>query len=111
MDSRNTADIDRMFEQMDRTVAEIRRRLLGEDSWATGSDRASLWGADERAGHAGPTSAHTRLSETEDGYVFVADLPGFEREDIDLTAFDGALSISASRDVTEGDAVRTRRVD
>lgn len=37
------------------------------------------------------------LAETENAYVFKADLPGVKKEDIDITVKDGYLTVSADR--------------
>lgn len=96
MTSSNFDEINRMFEQMDRSVSGLRRRMR------EGFDATDGWRGSD---------LHKRLTETEDHYRFVADLPGFEREDIDLTVSDGVLALSASRDVAEDDVIRSRRVD
>jgi HSP20 family molecular chaperone IbpA len=95
MNSRNFDDIDRMFEQMTRAMGDLQSRV------GSGIDAAGL----------GDAGAHTRLTETEDGYRLLADVPGFEVADIDLTVADGVLALSAVRETTEGAALRSRRVD
>ncbi|WP_276254666.1 Hsp20/alpha crystallin family protein [Halomontanus rarus] len=50
------------------------------------------------------------LEDEGDAYVFVMDLPGFEKEDIDLTLEDGVLSVRAHHAVEEGaETARTTR--
>jgi HSP20 family protein len=93
MNSRNFDDIDRMFERMARAMTDLQSRV--------GSSIDGLGGAD----------AHTRLTETEDGYRLLADVPGFEVADIDLTVQDGVLALSTVRETVDGDAMRSRRVD
>lgn len=42
--------------------------------------------------------------DTDDGcYVAYADMPGFEKEDIDLRFADGSLSVEASHETSDGD--------
>lgn len=54
------------------------------------------------------------MEAVEDGYVVTADMPGFEKEDIDLRFEDGVLTIHGEFEVTEeGESVwhrRSRRV-
>ncbi|SFL24373.1 HSP20 family protein [Halogranum rubrum] len=40
------------------------------------------------------------VSETDEDVVVTADLPGYEKSDIDVTAADGRLTIAAARDET-----------
>lgn len=40
------------------------------------------------------------VSETDEHVVVTADLPGYEKSDIDVTAADGQLTLSATRDQT-----------
>lgn len=49
------------------------------------------------------------VETTGEGYVVMADLPGFEREDLDLQFADGVLSITGEIDVTEDDEGSWRR--
>jgi HSP20 family protein len=59
-----------------------------------GGDRA--WGSDRRM-------ADVDIAEYDDEFVVVADLPGYDREDIDIRAADGRLTITAERDQTMRD--------
>lgn len=51
----------------------------------------------------------TDLYETEDGYVLAAELPGFEREDIQVALEDGTLSITGRREESDRDVSFHRR--
>lgn len=46
-----------------------------------------------------PSATNLRLERTADGYVVLADLPGFQKEDIALRFEDGMLAIEATREV------------
>ncbi|WP_433626272.1 Hsp20/alpha crystallin family protein [Halomicrococcus sp. NG-SE-24] len=61
------------------------------DSAATGSEQ---WG--------------TRLVERDGEFVLVADLPGFETDDIELTFADGTLAVAASHEDGEESFARSR---
>ena len=50
-----------------------------------------MWGRDLRG-------ADVDVADYDDEFVVMADLPGYEREDIDVRAVDGRLTISAERD-------------
>jgi HSP20 family protein len=67
-------DVNRMFDEMDDSFDDLRRRI------------ASPWWAD----------SGRELIETDAGYAMVLDMPGFERDEIELTVTDGVLSVAAS---------------
>ncbi|PSQ10136.1 hypothetical protein BRC93_10585 [Halobacteriales archaeon QS_5_70_15] len=50
------------------------------------------------------------VDATDESYVVLADLPGFENEEIDLRFDDGTLHIGATHDVSDGEYARSRRV-
>lgn len=54
-------------------------------------------------GRMGRGDIHLTIEEGDDGYVVLADLPGFERDGIDLRFEDGALTIEAEHTVDEDD--------
>jgi len=62
-------------------------QFLGRASF--GGDRA--WGRDLR-------TTDIDVAEYDDEFVVMADLPGYDREDIDVRATEGRLTISAERD-------------
>ena len=43
------------------------------------------------------------IAEYDDEFVVMADLPGYDREDIDVRADDGRLTIGAERDTTDAE--------
>ncbi len=92
MTIRTFDDVNGMFGGMD-SFDDLRRRLS-----------TPLWNDD----------SGRQMIDTEDGYALVLDLPGFEREDIDVTVMDGMLTIDATIDASEmddrdADGVRTLR--
>jgi HSP20 family protein len=91
-----------MFDEMEQMFDQMRRSM--------GGMRPSF-GID---GYDFDTDSNLTLERTDDGYVVLADLPGFEKEEIDLRFDDGILSISASHEVSgEGMGAhysRSRRV-
>lgn len=50
------------------------------------------------------TDSHLSLESTDDGYLVVADLPGFDRDDLTLRFDDGVLTIQGEHDVDEESA-------
>lgn len=97
------------FEMMDRMFEQMRRTAMDDPA---GFPMAADHWADEPAGFGG--GANLRTEKTEDGYLVMADLPGFEKEDIAVRFEDGLLTISAESEATEeaDDAFsrRSRRV-
>ncbi len=51
-----------------------------------------------------------RMERTDEGYVVVADVPGFEREEIDLRFADGVLTVEAETETETGTTTRSRHV-
>ncbi|WP_435155638.1 Hsp20/alpha crystallin family protein [Haladaptatus sp. DFWS20] len=80
-------DMDRMFEQM----------------------RSRMWGVSDPRGD-GRRGTHIDLKEHDGQFVLVADLPGFEKEEIDLTFSDDVLTVSAKHEVTGDDFSRAREL-
>jgi HSP20 family protein len=62
-----------------------------------GGDRA--WGRDLR-------TTDVDIAEYDDEFVVMADLPGYDREDIDVRATDGRITISAEHDTEHEDGDR-----
>ena len=81
---------DRMMDQLRHDMVEL-QRSVGEG-----------WPA-ERFG----VGAALDLTEHDDAFVLTVDMPGFEREEIDLRYHDGTLWLSAEHE--SGDETSTRR--
>jgi HSP20 family protein len=75
------------FDEMDRVMDQFRRSVYG--NWPA-------MGGWER-GH----GSNLSLETDEEGYVVLADLPGFEKEEIELRFEDGLLSIRAEHELNE----------
>ena len=97
-------EMDRMFEQMRATwwsELETPRLEAGQTAQAIEGDAGVL--------ETPRGNAAVSLEDEGDTYVFVMDLPGFEKEDIDLTFDEGYLTVRAHHDVERGsDAYRAR---
>jgi HSP20 family protein len=86
------------FDEMNRMMNEM-------DEWMTGMRRSMS----DRRGLAGRSSAIT-VDSNEDGFVVYADLPGFEKDEIDLRIDGRVLAIDASHESGDATSARSRRV-
>lgn len=77
---------------MDRWFDQMRRATVGDGSWH-GSPALPATGRG--------IDANVSLDPVDDGYVVLADLPGFDRDEIDLRFDDGTLLIAATHEVAE----------
>ncbi len=95
--------MDRVFAEMDRRFDEMRRSLR---------PNASDWNGALPAGRGDfeRNDVAIDLHETDGGFVLYADLPGFEREEIDLSVVDGVLALDAAHEVETDGFSRSRRV-
>jgi len=89
------------FEDMDRMFEQMRARM-----WGT-SDFREEPRSGTRAQNGG---THVDLKEHDGEFVLVADLPGFEREEIELSLADDTLTIAAKHEVTGEDFTRAREL-
>lgn len=84
------------FDEMDRLFDQMRRSML------EGRSRAGLGGS------------NLRVETDEEGYVINADMPGFETDEIDLRIDDGVLILDAVHETDDdygaGTRTRSRRV-
>lgn len=76
--------------------------------------RRAMW--EGRSDLTAPFSAKSEYSDInlsldtdDDGYVVFADMPGFEKEEIDLRYEDGSLSVEASHETSEESDTVARR--
>lgn len=85
------------FEVMERMFERMRRTGFREDPFAVG--------------HEGTTfDANVSIERIDDEFVVLADLPGFEREEIALTYANDALTISGTHEEGDGGHYRSRHV-
>lgn len=98
------------FERMEELFEQMRHSATGP--WVGGDRHAH--GHVEPTGRALPggqgRDAGITLERRDEGYVVLADLPGFEREEIELTLDDGVLTIDGTHEVTDDQAYRQRTV-
>ena len=89
-----------MFDEMERMMESMRRSMYD--------------GVDDVRSMAGMGSAHMSLETIDGGYLVMADMPGFEKAEIDLRFDDGKLVVDARHEVTDespvGSISRSRHV-
>ncbi|ODR83335.1 heat-shock protein Hsp20 [Haladaptatus sp. W1] len=85
------------FEDMDRMFEQMRSRM-----WGTSAPRSELRGASH--------GTHVDLKERDGEFVLVADLPGFEKEEIELAFADDTLTVTAKHEVSGDDFSRAREL-
>jgi HSP20 family protein len=89
------------FEEMNRMFDLMHRSMFDDRHWE-GSHGTSQ------------SDANLNVETDDDGYVIVADLPGVEREELDLRFDDGLLTITGEHETTERSetaaSTRSRRV-
>lgn len=98
------------FEQMEAMFEQMRRNALGSLANQGRPSGIGFESPDAALPARGTHDAAPTLEESDDGYVVLADLPGFEREEIDLTFDDGILSIRGTHEVTDEQEYRQRTV-
>lgn len=89
------------FDGMDRLFDQMRQSMLGFEAGM---------GVDRSRGDWMGSGMSVRMEETEDGIVVVADVPGFETEELDVRIDDGYLTIVGSHEVSEGASYHQRSV-
>ncbi|WP_137286520.1 Hsp20/alpha crystallin family protein [Halorussus salinisoli] len=91
------------FEEMDRMFEQLRTRAWTPEGSLGAGDRSLATGRDAPARKHGDASGNVSmdLTKREDEYVFVADLPGFEKEDIDLELDGDTLAIAAENRIRD----------
>jgi HSP20 family protein len=87
------------FDEMDRLFDQMRRSML--------SARPALDGDATPVDGRGGTS-NVRVDANDDGHVVTLDVPGFERDEIDLRLDDCTLTVDAVHETEADDGVRSR---
>lgn len=97
MNSRRTPfdEMDRAFESMRRSMENMLRGMNVDESAIRGMSADDS--AASRYGDGRSAMSEFRTEETEDGYVVLADLPGFEKSEIEITVDDRDLTVAAER--------------
>ena len=82
-------DFERMFERMNRQFEEMNRQFA---RFADSRPAHALWSQG---------GVEVDVAEREDSVIVTADLPGFEKAEIDLSVANDALTIRAEHDVDD----------
>jgi len=97
------------FDDMDRMFDQMRRSML--DPW---SGRIEGWRLPEMERWTGRTDSNMTVERRDGGYVVLADIPGFEKEELDVRFEDGVLTVRGDHEVSEeseyGHSMRSRSV-
>ncbi|MDS0258180.1 Hsp20/alpha crystallin family protein [Haloarcula sp. S1CR25-12] len=102
------------FDSMEQFFDQMRREMFGVQGSRDGRQSGDNWGQtpavrepqyDESGWDAGVT-----IEETDDGFVVLADLPGFDRDELSIRLRDEHLHLSGEHEVGEGMSYRSRRV-
>jgi HSP20 family protein len=87
------------FERMNRLFEQTRRSMVD-----AGAFEMEPWGG------ADDLDTNVTLEETDEGYVVVADLPGFETDELEVRFDDGVLAIRGETETAEeGEGFSRRR--
>lgn len=98
------------FDEMERMLEQMRRSMTGpagrfDWGWDT-PDTEGHWDSDVRFGG----DVNLSVESDDEGYVVLADIPGFEREELDLRFDDGVLTIVGHHETGDEYSARTRQV-
>lgn len=85
--------------QMEEMLNRIRRSMLRSDPFSTAPQLES--GSETEISPETRSEMNLTVDPVEDGYIVTADLPGFEKDEIDLRFDDGMLSIRGVHDTSE----------
>jgi HSP20 family protein len=108
------SEMDRLFEQMRRNMHAAWNAPIG--SWDQRDGRPAIEAERPTTTHGEMApggdygDASLRFERTDDELVVIGDLPGFEREEIDVQFDDRYLSIEAAHEVEDDEHYRTRHV-
>lgn len=100
------------FENMERFFDQLRREMFGGvTAPAIEGRRYGDAGADIETRQFGDSwDAGISIEETDDGFVVLADLPGFDRDELSLRLHDDTLHLSGEHEVADDTSYRSRRV-
>ncbi len=89
------------FEDMDRMFEQMRSRM-----WGMNTPQNQL----QSGSHAEYSGTHMDLKERDGEFVLVADLPGFEKEEIEVSYTDDTLTVAGKHEVSGEDFSRAREL-
>jgi HSP20 family protein len=87
------------FTQLEEMIEQMHRSMIGSDSFGAGNQQRLRSGTDPSSVQ---ESSVNLIAEPVDGeYIVTADLPGFEKDEIDLRFEENILTISGAQDRSE----------
>ena len=87
------------FESMERLFDQMRSEMF-----------SGRMPALESGGHTDGWDAGVSVEETDEGFAVLADLPGFDRDELTVTLREDHLHLAGSHEVGDGEGYRSRRV-
>ncbi|MFC6797009.1 MULTISPECIES: Hsp20/alpha crystallin family protein [unclassified Haladaptatus] len=90
------------FDEMDRLMEQMRERMM----------RSPFWGMEggDFAANFRNMGGNLTLETDEEGYVVLGDMPGFEKEEIDIRFDKGVLTVTGTHEVESEYASQRRQV-
>lgn len=100
------------FESMEQFFDQMRREMFGGTGTPalTGRQFGDSWREAPAIEGDGAWDAGVSIEETDDGFVVLADLPGFDREELSVRLHDDRLYLDGEHEVGDGAGYRSRRV-
>ena len=96
---------------MERFFEQMRREMVGGSTGPAIEDQHGDSPAGLTTRGVGDSwDAGISIEETDDGFVVLADLPGFDREELSLRLYDDELHLDGEHEVSDGASYRRRRV-
>jgi HSP20 family protein len=104
-------DRNNPFDSMERLFDQMRRSMMGDTTVGgsmglpSGDSEMAVWnpGMGREDLLSGRHGSHVTLERTDDGFVAIADLPGFERDELTVSIDDGLLRIDGVHEASEDD--------
>ena len=90
------------FDSVEQFFDQMRREMLG--------GRRSRPAFETTASDTAGWDAGVSIEETDEGFVILADLPGFDREELTIRLQDDQLYLDGEHEVGDGAGYRSRRV-
>jgi HSP20 family protein len=102
--------MDRLMNEMNSMVDQMRHMWWDTPTLGTASDTESDPETEIEPWRGHSTDLNLTVEPTDEGYTVLADIPGFEREELDLRFDDGMLTIVGSHETSDGSIARSRRL-
>jgi len=98
------------FDGMEQFFDQMRREMFGGFG-PRGRQFGGSWQPESAIESGEPSwDAGVSVEETDDGFVVLADLPGFDRDELSIRLHDDVLQLDGEHEVGDGMGYRSRRV-